>query len=109
MIKDQPTLKDCQEFHKWLDAEKGFSSDLPLNVMLLVEEVGEVAKEIRRLHYADRNPSLFERAQMAREHLREELADCLAYIVKLANYTDIDLEQAYVEKMRVNMTRNWTE
>ena len=109
MLKEQPTLRDCQEFHEWLDAEKGFSRELPLNVMLLVEEVGEVAKEIRRLEYAQREPGKKESVDAAREHLREELADCLAYIVKLANYTDIDLEQAYVQKMRYNILRQWVE
>lgn len=77
-----------------------------MNVMLLVEEVGEVAKEVRRMRYAAGDPAMSERA---RENLREELADCLAYVVKLANYTGIDLEAAYVSKMRVNMTRVWND
>lgn len=105
MLKQTPTLSDCQAFHRWLDCEKGFSDDLPTNVMLLVEEVGEVAKEVRRLlHASDEGVR-----QGARDHLREELADCLAFIAKLANYTDIDLEQAYVEKMTKNIGRNWLE
>ncbi len=109
MLKEQPTLRDCQEFHEWLDKEKGFSRELPLNVMLLVEEVGEVAKEIRRIEYAISDPQKVHVVEKARDHLREELADCLAYIVKLANYTNIDLEQAYVEKMRYNIQREWVE
>jgi NTP pyrophosphatase (non-canonical NTP hydrolase) len=39
--------------------------------------------------------------------LRNELADLLAYILKLANYTGIDLEQAYLEKMGHNIGRDW--
>ena len=109
MLKEQPTLKDCQEFHEWLDEEKGFSRELPLNVMLLVEEVGEVAKEIRRMENARHDPEKGRIAEVAKDHLREELADCLAYIVKLANYTGIDLEQAYVQKMRYNILREWVE
>jgi NTP pyrophosphatase (non-canonical NTP hydrolase) len=27
------------------------------------------------------------------------LADCLAYLLKLANYTGVDLERAYLAKM----------
>jgi len=42
-----------------------------------------------------------------RAALKGELADLLAYILKLANYTGIDLEQAYVEKMRLNVGRQW--
>lgn len=106
MLKDQPTLRDCQDFHIWLDEEKGFSRDLPLNVMLLVEEVGEVAKEVRRIMHYESDDALREKAL---DHLKEELADCLAYIAKLANYTGIDLENAYVQKMRYNIERVWTE
>ena len=36
-----------------------------------------------------------------------ELADLLAYILKMANYMDIDLEQAYVSKMMKNINRQW--
>ncbi len=39
--------------------------------------------------------------------LREELADCLAYLLKLANYTGVDLEQAYLAKMGVHKERIW--
>ncbi|MCY0901298.1 MAG: hypothetical protein OWU32_03820 [Firmicutes bacterium] len=105
---DQPTLRDCQAFHVYLDELKGFSQELPHNVMLLVEEVGEVAKEVRRMTKADADGDLL-RLEQAREHLREELADCLAYIVKLSNYAKIDLEDAYVEKMRYNVARQWSE
>lgn len=108
MLKDQPTLKDCQAFHHYLDEAKGFSQDLPLNVMLLVEEVGEVAKEVRRLTKAQK-AGFDEGVLVATAHLREELADCLAFVVKLANYAQIDLEEAYVQKMRYNMNREWVE
>lgn len=109
MLCDRPTLRDCQAFHRWLDKEKGFSQDLPVNVMLLVEEVGEVAKEVRRLQKAQADPQLVVQETEALLHLREELADCLAFIVKLSNYAGVDLETAYVEKMRRNMVREWRE
>jgi NTP pyrophosphatase (non-canonical NTP hydrolase) len=31
----------------------------------------------------------------------------LAYILKLANYTGVDLEQAYLDKMKQNIGRDW--
>lgn len=45
--------------------------------------------------------------ERAREHLGEELADCLAYILELANYGGVDLEEAYVRKMTQNLDRSW--
>jgi NTP pyrophosphatase (non-canonical NTP hydrolase) len=35
------------------------------------------------------------------------LADCLAYVIKLANYAEVDLHAAYVHKMKRNLTREW--
>jgi hypothetical protein len=32
----------------------------------------------------------------------------MAYLLKLANYTGIDLETAYVNKMKVNQERIWS-
>ena len=42
-----------------------------------------------------------------RPGLRSELADVLAYTLKLANYAGIDLETAYQEKMKQNISRHW--
>ncbi len=54
-------------------------------------------------HTDDLNAALAQQ----RESLAEELADCLAYLVKLANYAGIDLEAAYLTKMRRNLGREW--
>ncbi len=37
-----------------------------------------------------------------KEELKYELADVLAYLLLLAKETDIDLEQAFLEKMKIN-------
>ena len=39
--------------------------------------------------------------------LEEELADALAYLLKIANDTGVDLESAYVKKMAHNWRRTW--
>jgi NTP pyrophosphatase (non-canonical NTP hydrolase) len=39
--------------------------------------------------------------------LESEMADCMAYLLKLANYAGIDLEAAYRDKMNTNRSRNW--
>jgi NTP pyrophosphatase (non-canonical NTP hydrolase) len=96
-------LRDLQAFHESLDREKGFDLDILRNVAYLSEEIGEVVRAI----------CVFEKAEglavlkNAREHLGEELADCLAYILKLANYGGVDLQEAYVRKMTRNLDRTW--
>ena len=39
--------------------------------------------------------------------LEEELADALAYLLKIANHAGIDLENAYLKKMGRNWNRTW--
>lgn len=101
--KDKLYIRELQAFHESLDREKEFDLDMLRNVAYLSEEIGEVVSAIRDFKKAD-GPSALEEA---RSHLGEELADCLAYILKLANYGGIDLQEAYARKMERNCTRIW--
>ena len=96
-------LHDMQEFHKALDHAKQFETDFLRSVGYFAEEVGEVVKAYRHLRDAPTDAD----TQSARTHLGEELADCLAYIVKLANYGGVDLQDAYIKKMTRNIDRTW--
>lgn len=109
-------LPSFQSFHRELDSNKGFDPDLFFNYILLVEEMGEIASELVKIwgdssrFRADGRTAenaQHEAIEKHRTSLRSELADLLAYILKLANYTDIDLEQAYLEKMKKNINRTW--
>ncbi|MEM7017048.1 MAG: MazG nucleotide pyrophosphohydrolase domain-containing protein [Pseudomonadota bacterium] len=102
-LTEHSGLREFQNFHKWLDQEKKFTPDMFINIAFLTEELGEVVKATRIFQKADTS-ELMERA---RGQIGEELADCLAYILKLANYSDIDLYKAYVNKMKQNMHRTW--
>ena len=112
------TIQDFQAFHRWLDEQKDFDTDLLLNMVLLTAEIGEVAEVLRkirrRVRQAQREPSPSEEQAVMeaalsehREDLGQELADCIAYIFKLANYTGIDLQEAYIKKMAKNLDRVW--
>lgn len=114
----QGQLAAFQKFHRHLDESKHFDPDLFFNYILLTEEMGEIAKELvgiwgdAKQLVADGRQSGEARKESLDRHrgaLRAELADLLAYTLKLANYADIDLEQAYLEKMRTNIGREWHE
>ncbi len=117
-LLQQGKLAAYQEFHHQLDNDKQFDPDLFFNYILLTEEMGEIASELvkiwvdgKRLEGDGRSPAEAhqEAINRGRASLRSELADLLAYTLKLANYTGIDLEQAYLEKMRKNLGRQWPE
>ncbi len=105
LSRDQLCIRELQTFHELLDREKGFDADLLRNVAYLSGEIGEVVSAVRNFKTAD-EPTILEEA---RNHFGEELADCLAYILKLANYGGIDLQESYLKKMRKNLSRAWNE
>jgi len=105
-----------QQFHVDLDRAKGFITDLYFNYLCLSEEVGELGSELAKLWREEaqmrvRGATSEEARQGAlntrQPDLEAELADCMAYLLKMANYAGIDLEAAYLRKMHLNESRSW--
>lgn len=98
-----PTLADLQRYMAEVCAERGWTNDSPAEKFLLfMEEIGELAKAMRRAQ------GLYqEAARPTRLALEEEFADVLSYVLDLANLFQIDLEQAFRAKEEVNATRTW--
>ena len=44
-----------------------------------------------------------------KQELADELADVALYLLQLAFVTDIDLEQAILDKIEINKTREWDQ
>ncbi len=116
LITGRRRLKDFQAWHRELDREKGFTDDPYANILSLVDEVGELARVVRRVRvleemYHAQVGNVEEARAKATEEvldaLKEEMADVLAFLLKLANNFNIDLEEAYVEKMEHNWERIW--
>jgi NTP pyrophosphatase (non-canonical NTP hydrolase) len=100
---DRCAIRDLQAFHRELDREKGFDQDLFRNLAYVMAELGEAVRAARQLERARGSPEENE----ARDHLGDELADCLAYVLKLANYAGVDLQACYTKKMKQNLERTW--
>ena len=110
------TIPEYQQFHVELDREKGFITDLYFNYLCLSEEMGELGSELAQLWRDETQFRLqghsHEQARKAaiekqKSAIESEMADCMAYLLKLANYSGIDLEDAYRQKMTTNRSRNW--
>jgi NTP pyrophosphatase (non-canonical NTP hydrolase) len=102
-LKEHPTLSDLQEYLAAICQERGWTRDTPAEKFLLfVEEVGELAKEMRK------TAGLYEeRAKHKQISLEEEFADVLSYLLDLANCFQVDLEQAFRAKEAINQSRIW--
>jgi deoxyguanosine kinase len=105
----QRRLADFQHWQQLLDQDDAGLGDLYLNYMGLTQEVGQLGAEMTAIWRQQKilyqkvgnQPEALEQAMTeCLPHLRAELADCLVFLLKLANTTGIDLEAAFVEKAR---------
>lgn len=95
-------LQGYQQLIGTLARERGYESETPSEVfMLLVEEVGELGKAIRK-------ESGMKISEHSKKHeLEHELADVFWLVIDLANRFDIDLEKAFEEKEAINQKREY--
>jgi len=97
------TLREIQDYVRRMTRMRGFDSETIEHAMLLlVEEVGELAKATRNLLGLKSS-----RQQDLRKNVKEELADCLIYLFDIANLAVVDLEDAFREKERRSSWRKW--
>jgi NTP pyrophosphatase (non-canonical NTP hydrolase) len=102
-LSTHPTLPELQQYMDEICKERGWTKDSYAEKFLLfTEEVGELAKAIRKTQ------GLYqEKAKQKHLELEEEFADVLSYLLDLANYFQVDLETAFREKEQVNSARIW--
>jgi NTP pyrophosphatase (non-canonical NTP hydrolase) len=92
MINKDISIRELQKHIKEID----FKPEFKLQVMLkLVEEVGELAVEVRRESMGTLSPEL-------KDKIKYELYDILHFVNHMANIYDIDLVEAIVEKDKIN-------
>ncbi|HHL21729.1 MAG TPA: hypothetical protein ENJ52_09400 [Aliiroseovarius sp.] len=107
LLQKGSPLADFQKFHTELDRIKGFETNIYFNYIRLCEEIGELGSELATSWKRHGQPDRVSFSAPETAAIGEELADCLAYLLKIANYAGIDLEQAYLQKMRRNQERKW--
>jgi NTP pyrophosphatase (non-canonical NTP hydrolase) len=100
-LKENPTLQDLQQYIRLMTAERGFNDTVQQKFMLLIEEVGELAK-------ASRKHAGMGYASDARDQdVAAEAADVFIVFLHLCQLLDIDLEQALRQKEEKNKQRVW--
>ncbi|MCP8615884.1 MazG nucleotide pyrophosphohydrolase domain-containing protein [Salirhabdus salicampi] len=111
MKEMQAFSKEFVKYMNWeIDDESYEKSRASLlnNYMLLTTEVGEVAEELRTMFNLTNKDiqngiseeEAFQHAiENVKDNLGKEMADCIAYLMKIANFFEIDLENAYYKKM----------
>lgn len=101
-LKQNPTLKNFQQYVAELETERGFAHQSVIDKCLLLgEEVGELFKAVRKSEglAVDANSNFTE--------VGDELTDIFIYLCAIANREGIDLEKAFREKEEKNKRRTW--
>lgn len=96
------TLQEYQRLIRELAEARGFMGETVSEVFtLLVEEVGELAKAIRKANGQKVG------AHSRQHNVAEEAADVFWLLVDVCNRLDVDLAKAFSDKELVNQQRTW--
>lgn len=101
ILKENPTLKDIQNYVAELEKERNLDNeDITKKFLMLTEEVGELFTADRKnpkVIKPDHNPEF--------GSIDEELADIMIYLCSISNRLGIDLEKAFRNKEEINKNR----
>ncbi len=101
-ITDKTTFHELQKYVAKVTIERGFDDEsAEQKFILLVEEVGELAKAMRHisgLKFADNT---------SKTELYEELADVQFLLLNVANKLGVDMVEAFEAKEVKNRKRSW--
>jgi dCTP diphosphatase len=99
------TIATLQEQYREFIAERDWEQfHSPKNlVMALTGEVGELTEIFQWLTPAESGAVMADVVRAGQ--VRDELADVLAYLIRLADVLGVDLEQAFADKMIKNAVK----
>jgi NTP pyrophosphatase (non-canonical NTP hydrolase) len=99
-LSARPSLGSLQEYYRRVAVERGFEKETAHDCfVLLVEEVGEFARALRKREGLARHQENGSHGESA------ELADILLYLVHMGNILGIDLADAVKSKEELNLAR----
>lgn len=95
-----PALNAFQEYYKRAAIQRGYTKEQPKDCLLLmVEEVGELARALRK------REKLVRHGSYKGSNEAHELADVFLYVVHMANVLGLDLASIVQEKESVNIKK----
>ena len=102
---EENSLIQVQEYIKKVIESRGFSEqNIEKTMLLLTEEVGELAKAIRK----DETSMSIDRLKIKNyDTIESEVADVFIVLCSICNKLNINLFDAVYKKEAENVTRNW--
>lgn len=102
-LNENTSVKDVQNYINDMKIARGFNTvSIEREMMLMLEEFGELAKAIRKETKGRLDPS-----KAYDTSVEEELADVFIYLLNIANMNNVDIFQAFKKKETKNCERTW--
>jgi len=100
-METQEFQKKCADIVEKIDKKYGIERDPQLSFTQLIEEIGELAKDINSRRLRKQEPD--------KENLSGEFADVFLQLATLAKMHNIDLEEAVENKIKKLKERGYLE
>ncbi len=106
-LNEKNTLKEVQQYIKSVIEIRGFANqEIEKTMLLLLEEVGELAKSIRK----DATNMNIDISKINHYNsIESEVADVFIVLTSVCNKLNIDLYKALKNKERENIGRQWNK
>ena len=103
-LSNKSSVEELQKYIKDMILVRGFKNTLLERMCLLTEEIGELAKSIRK---NATNMSTDVNKQYSYDSIESEVSDCLYVLASVCNRLDIDMFKCLKEKEKENIHRVW--
>ena len=104
-IKNNTNINDIQKYINMVLELRGFNNQTPQDkILLLIEEVGELAKAVRK-----NNSQLqidYNRIDNF-DSVENEIADVFIVLLSICNIMNINIFESFINKERKNLERKW--
>lgn len=102
-LSKNSSVEDIQKYIKDMIEVRGFKNSLLERMVLLTEEVGELAKEVRK---TDNNMSLDINKEYS-SNLENEITDVFICLLGMCEMLDMDIVEGLRNKEEENFKRKW--
>lgn len=102
-LSKKSSAEDIQKYIKNMIKVRGFKNNLLEIMCLLTEEIGELAKEVRK---SDNNLAV-DIHKTYNSNLENEITDVFICLLSMCDLLDMDLVEGLKNKEEINFKRQW--
>ena len=105
-LSDESSINEIQSYIKEVMQIRGFNKEKSSDkILLLVEEVGELAKAIRK---NENNLGIDKTKEYNYSSIESEIADVFIVLLSICDILNIDLFKVFLDKEEENIKRVWS-